>query len=366
MKKVTLKQIADQAGVSLTTVHRVLNGKGGASKAVEEEILTIARDQGYSVNLSAANLRTHPLHIALVFPTLGKASHYFINRMLNGYLAFRSEVTQLNVVFQEFYFGTNSVSTDEARQEFEDILKNIYRDQPVHYDGVVIYGMMITPKSEAIINRIVGRGTKVVVMEYCPEGLFDVCSTQVDDTIAGSLAGDLIARSTHNPGTVLIINQKLAAGDSNGQACARLLQEERPDLQVVQEDLILQEGLVDPIAEFLQKHPNLQAVYVTSARHTKSLLTAMIKTGIRPATVIGSELYEDTYNALHTRELHAVIDKRPEMIGYDALYLLFNCLFRKIDLPAIHRITPRIVLRANSSQFFLDRENRYGISYFSD
>ncbi|MBR2310235.1 MAG: LacI family DNA-binding transcriptional regulator [Oscillospiraceae bacterium] len=46
MQKVTLKQIAEQAGVSLTTVHRVLNGKGGCSKQVEENILRIAREQG--------------------------------------------------------------------------------------------------------------------------------------------------------------------------------------------------------------------------------------------------------------------------------------------------------------------------------
>lgn len=48
MEKVTLKQIAELAGVSLTTVHRVLNGKGGTSKRAEENILRIAKEQGYA------------------------------------------------------------------------------------------------------------------------------------------------------------------------------------------------------------------------------------------------------------------------------------------------------------------------------
>ena len=64
MEKVTLKSIAEQAGVSLTTVHRVLNGKGGTSKKVEENILRIAREQGYAINMAASNLRKNPLHIA--------------------------------------------------------------------------------------------------------------------------------------------------------------------------------------------------------------------------------------------------------------------------------------------------------------
>ena len=89
MEKVTLKSIAEQAGVSLTTVHRVLGGKGGASKAVEEKILRIAREQGYAINMAASNLRKNPLHIALVFPRMDKSAHYFINRILDGYLGFR-------------------------------------------------------------------------------------------------------------------------------------------------------------------------------------------------------------------------------------------------------------------------------------
>ena len=43
MKKATLKQIADIAGVSVTTVHRALNGKGGCSEEVEAEIQVLGK-----------------------------------------------------------------------------------------------------------------------------------------------------------------------------------------------------------------------------------------------------------------------------------------------------------------------------------
>lgn len=365
MEKVTLKSIAEQAGVSLTTVHRVLNGKGGTSKAVEEKILRIARDQGYAINMAASNLRKTPLNIALVFPRMDKSFHYFVNRILDGYLGFRKEVSQLNVVFQEFYFGMGGTA-EESYAEQENIFKKIYREQPVRYDGIVIYGLGITPRVEALINRIEGSGTKVIVLERCPEGLFDVCSVEVNDRIAGGLAGDLLVQSVHTDGTVVIINQELPEEDPNGEACARCILAERPDLKVVQVALPLTDDQSNAIGQILENYPDICAAYATSARHTNSLLKALEKTGIKLQAAIGSELFEESYRALHSRKLNAVIDKRPEHIGYKALQLMITALVRKEELPTIHRVTPRIILRANSDKYYVEKENLYGKTRYSE
>lgn len=360
MEKVTLKQIAEQAGVSLTTVHRVLNGKGGCSQKVEETILRIAREQGYAINMAASTLRKQPLHIALVFPAMHTSGgHYFLNRILHGYLAFRQEVSQVNVVFQEFYYGQTG-TYEYSHQEVDDILKKIYREQPVHYDGILVYGITLNARSEALINRIVGSGTKVVVLERCPEGLSDVCSTEVNDDIAGNLAGEMMAACIHSSGTVLVLNQTLPEGDPNGRAFGRSLSIDRPDLTIIQHSLELLVDQSAAISQLIRKYPDLKGIYATCARHTHSLLRAMETTGIHPQFVIGSELFEESYHALHNHALNAIIDKRPEQIGYKALQLLFGALVRKEDLPTIHRVTPRIILRANSDKYFIEKENLYG------
>ncbi len=365
MEKVTLKSIAEQAGVSLTTVHRVLNGKGGTSKAVEQNILRIAREQGYTINMAASNLRKQPLHIALIFPRMDKSFHYFVNRILDGYLDFRKEVSQLNVVFQEFYFGMGATAEDSYADQ-ESILKKIYREQPVHYDGVVVYGLTITPRIEALLNRIVGSGTKVVVLERRPENLFDVCSVEVNDTIAGNLAGDIMTQSMQEKGTVVIINQELPEGDPNGEACAACIQVDCPHIQVIQISLDLNDNQSEAIAQILRSYPDIIGAYATSARHTNSLLKALDQTNIRLQSCIGSELFEESYCALHNRKLNAVIDKRPEHIGYKALQLMISALVRKEELPAIHRVTPRIILRANSDKYYVEKENLYGKTRYSE
>jgi DNA-binding LacI/PurR family transcriptional regulator len=58
MSRVTLKQVATQAGVSYQTVSKVLNKQISVSKDTEARIWKSARDLGYRPNLIARSLRT--------------------------------------------------------------------------------------------------------------------------------------------------------------------------------------------------------------------------------------------------------------------------------------------------------------------
>lgn len=56
-RNTTLKDIATQAGVSLMTVSKVLNGKGGISRETSQRVLEIARRLNYRPNQIAKSLR---------------------------------------------------------------------------------------------------------------------------------------------------------------------------------------------------------------------------------------------------------------------------------------------------------------------
>ena len=365
-KKVTLKQIADLAEVSLTTVHRVLNGKGGCSKEVEEKIVRIAKEKGYYVNAVTSLQNKGPVHIALLFPLREKGAHFFLSRMLDGYLQCREDVSQFNVVFSEFYIDKPNMQ--DALENLTRILKQIYREQPVRYDGVIIYGLSITNEAEMWINRIIGSGTKVVVLERSPKGLEDVCSVEVNDTLAGNLAGEMLSKCIHASGTVIIFNQKFLDGvDPNGSTCAACLMDYNSNLNIVQVPMDLSIDQSQVILQILEKYPDVVGVYATCARHTHSLLKAMEMADMKLQAIIGSELFEESYQALQERKLDAVIDKRPELIGYDALRLMFANLVKKEDLPISHKVSPRIVLRANSEMCYLtkEKENFYEKNSYS-
>ena len=56
-KRVTIKDIAKEAGVSAMAVSRVLSNKGGISQETSERILAIAKKLNYRPNSIARSLR---------------------------------------------------------------------------------------------------------------------------------------------------------------------------------------------------------------------------------------------------------------------------------------------------------------------
>ena len=51
--RVTIREIADLAGVSIATVSRVVNGHSDVSEETREHVNTIVREHGYATNRSA-------------------------------------------------------------------------------------------------------------------------------------------------------------------------------------------------------------------------------------------------------------------------------------------------------------------------
>jgi len=67
--KVTIKMIAERAGVSIGTVDRAFNNRGRISEKTKEQILRIAKEMGYQPNKIASALRKkRETKIAVVLP----------------------------------------------------------------------------------------------------------------------------------------------------------------------------------------------------------------------------------------------------------------------------------------------------------
>lgn len=76
MQRVTIKDIARLAGVSVTTVSRALNNNADISEETRERILRICRDEGYRTNLLARSLISSKTNtIGLILPGISNPFH---------------------------------------------------------------------------------------------------------------------------------------------------------------------------------------------------------------------------------------------------------------------------------------------------
>ena len=71
MSEVTIKDIAEQTGVSYATVSRTLNHLSGVSPATRDKVLAAADEMGYRPNMHARSLKTNKTNtIALLLPDI--------------------------------------------------------------------------------------------------------------------------------------------------------------------------------------------------------------------------------------------------------------------------------------------------------
>lgn len=341
---VTLKQIAEVAGVSTTTVHRVLNDKDGYGEELRDKILEIARELGYSVNVSASSLRKKTSHFALVFPSETASGRFFMGHILDGYRRCQKQLMPCNVQFHEFYYDYDDPDS------MCPILKNISQDKPVRFDGIALWGNTAGEKVIAMLNRLQGKGIPVVMLERAPADpdLYDCC-VGPDDRLVGAMAGELICKLTRSSGRVLILSQDMGYPDPDAVVCAQELEAQgRTDLQPVIVPLPMKETIqTAAVEEVLHNTPDAVAVYSTCARHTLAYIRAGQKLQRCPETVIGSEVFEESMEALEDGTVSALINKCPHTIGDQALRLLFDRVVKNITLPKEYRVMPLIVLRSN-------------------
>ncbi|WP_258168509.1 LacI family DNA-binding transcriptional regulator, partial [Paenibacillus sp. AR247] len=73
-KKVTIEDVAKQAGVGIATVSRALNNTGGISEKTKARIMQVIDEMGFVPNTSAQSLKIRQTHqIALAVPDIRNA-----------------------------------------------------------------------------------------------------------------------------------------------------------------------------------------------------------------------------------------------------------------------------------------------------
>lgn len=354
----TLKQIAETAGVSITTVHRVMNGKEGCGEELRRRIMEIAKQQGYEANYVASSLRKKPVHIALIFPKGDADSHFYVQEILNGYFQEREEIEHYNIIFQEYYYP----AYDMGSTAFLNFLNNIYQEKPFHYDGMVIYKEDLGEERRytALLNRILGKRIPVIVLEKCASETPYSCLVGPDEALAGKMAAEMMAKMVCQGGNIKVFGQELPFEDRNAAAFSEELKRRRSDLSCEVVALKLNEEQSERIQRELTGKNAFEGIYFTCARHTAAFLRTDLSCRQGIGAVIGSELFEESYQALQTDTLDAVIDKKPFSVGYKALNLLFNNIVKNEKMPVRQSIIPRIIIQSNSYVYYRRRKENYG------
>lgn len=177
--KVTLREVADAAGVSTFTASKALNGGKGVSEKSCHKVLSVARQLGYVPNLAAQELRGAARNSVAVIAA-GTDNAYYLD-MMNG-IQKAVQAADQSVVLMDI--AVKGVYSEELES------RTVQRLLEARMSGVI---STLTLKPESI-TRLAEWDVPVVFVDSSPpEGMGHLPSITTDNHGASLLVGEHLA-----------------------------------------------------------------------------------------------------------------------------------------------------------------------------
>ena len=196
MSRITIKDIARIADVSIGTVDRVLHHRGEVSDETRKRVEQVIVEYDYKPDILASNLASkRNFKFAVVMPDTVN-DHVFWDLPKNGIDEALEEVAHFNISIDYFRFGqTNKRDFSKQANAF-----------PFENYGGILFAPVFYEESRDFINRARERNIPVVLFNSMIEGAdFDSFVGQ-DAFKSGYLAGKLMSYGISASSDVLVIN----------------------------------------------------------------------------------------------------------------------------------------------------------------
>ncbi|MCE6962196.1 LacI family DNA-binding transcriptional regulator [Cereibacter sphaeroides] len=321
-RKVSMTDVAREAGVSVATVDRVLNGRGGVRPGKEEQILAASRRLGIDRALRHRPART--LRIAVMIQHPKNPFHAALREGID--LAARLH-DDLNMQFQVRHIVVRDAAGIAAAIRSLDRI----------CDGLIISSAE-EPGLCAAIRELAAR-VPVVTLATDLADSGRAAYVGPDDHRAGRVAGDLMARLLGPEGGRVMMMAGLM--DFSGQRAReagfrKVVAEHHPACRLV---TVIETGedhaVAGRLAEVAMRNdPDLRGIYHTSVG-ALAIVETLERMGRRNRVeIITHELTPNRRMLLRERRISAVIDQKPLLEARLAVEAMARLHGRLPGLPA--------------------------------
>lgn len=316
---VTIKEIAELAGVSRGTVDRVINRRGNVSPETEKKILNILQAMNYKPNRAglalAAAKKNYTIGVVLF-----SESNLFLDDIVTGIKEELEELSSYGVNILLKRTGFNAKEQAEAIRELEK--ENIA-------------GLILTPFEDPLINTLIEeldtKNIPVVTVNTDIENSKRLAYVGSDYYQGGKTAAglmNLITEGNVNLGIVtgsnlVLCHKERIHGflDTINTSYARIKLIET----VENNDDEIESYKVT--SDLLLRRPDINALFFAGAGVYGGCKAVMEQK--RDIKVISFDILPTTIDLLHQNVISATISQQPLKQGHDALEILFEYLLSK-------------------------------------
>lgn len=337
MRKPTLRDVAERAGVSYATADRVLNGRTKVSERTAIKVRAAVEGLGYVRNVEAANLsRQRTYRFVFVLPAGQNAFFQRMREIIAGKAA-RAALSSISVEVQ-------NVPAFDA----QGLAANLEKLAETDVDGLAVVGLDDSALLEPL-EKLKIAGIPVVSLVSAVPLSAKNTYIGIDNVMAGKTVGRLIGLAhAGRHGCVQAIVGGLISRDHNDRlrGFKHVIESDFPHIEIRP---VIQGGddadtVNSEIRSVLDTNPEISAIYNAGAGNS-GLGRALSDVPERPFCIV-HELVAHSRGALEENTFDIVIDQRPEeevSAALDSLRLLCD----EQPLPTHDPILPTIYVRDN-------------------
>jgi LacI family transcriptional regulator len=304
---VSLKDIAQETGVSISTVSRVIKKKGELSPATRDKVLNAAKKLGYHSNLLIDGMKTGKTRTIGVCATI---SDPYLNRIVYG----------IHNELDKHDYSMNLVCpTSQDSNE----LKLIHRLMQHRVEGVII-----RPSRDYVSNdyfqEVIDSGIPLVTVDRnLPNASVNFVGS--DDFEGAKLATKYLIDKGHRVIGHIQGPQYTSTGRLRQEAFIATVSQHRNVKGILSEHETFNDGSYEETEKFLLENPDMTAIFTANDNVAISVYKVAAKLGKKIPQDLSVIAFSDIYANTMVPELTA-IEQKPDEVGKSAVKLIFKIL----------------------------------------
>lgn len=318
---VTIKQIAEEAGVSRGTVDRVINHRPGVKPETEQRIKEIARRLGYQPSVPGKMLAAKKKKIEIGFVSYDAPVAPFF-REIN--LAAQKKAMELeNFGVKVHFYMAESLDNTYLVSFFQKVEKEML-------DGLIISPMHF-PAVSAFLKKMEKKRIPTVFYNLDNEELNSLCYVGCDYEQSGRVAAGLTALSIGNSGKVgiaTVLDRESPSSYERMIGFKNEIKKNYPGIEIVNENgnYLFQENDAADILNLVRAHKEIKAMYIVNPGDCSIYKRIMDAAGNKELKIITNDLLERQKQMILEGMITATIDQQPEVQGTLPLQILYDYL----------------------------------------
>jgi len=345
-----VKEIARRANISLATVDRVINNRGGVSKKTKEKIELIIKELNYQPNILARRLASpKKIKLATLIPKVSEETDFWESPN-QGILMAEAEIRQYGVKIERYFYDLNDKETFISQTEL--ILQN-------KFDGVLIAPLFIK-ESIRFISVLQERNIPFIFINSDIPDYNSLSYIGPDLYHSGYVVAHLVSYLIKEGSKILIVN--IAKEIENNHPLLRIEEGFRNyvsenqkvytilDLEIKQTNYNSVEA---SISDILKREEKIDVIFVTSSR-VFTIANYLEKNGIGKATIlIGFDFLNENVKYLQKGTIDFLVCHKPREQAYRGINILFQHLVSDVNIEK-ESLMPIDIITKENARFYKD------------